>query len=113
MAFCSPGDEVIHALHGFEMYPIMTKICWCAESVLASEIDYKINIDSVIKQYNTIQQRLIFIANPNNPTGTYLNKHELRLLNEYRLPRNIVVVIDTAYAEFADAEDYDKTFEFG
>jgi len=43
LAFCSPGDEVIHAKHGFEMYPIMTKYAG-AESVLASEIDYKVTL---------------------------------------------------------------------
>ena len=107
LAFCSPGDEVIHAQHGFEMYPILAKYAG-AESVLASEIDYKVSIDSIINNIND-STKVIFIANPNNPTGTYLNKNELRLLMS-KIPSNIVVVIDTAYAEFADADDYDKTF---
>jgi len=107
LAFCSPGDEIIHAQHGFEMYPILTKYAG-AESVLASEIDYKINIDSVINNINE-STKVILIANPNNPTGTYLNQIELRLLMK-KVPSNIVVVIDTAYAEFADADDYDNTF---
>ena len=107
LTFCSPGDEVIHAQHGFEMYPILAKYAG-AESVLASEIDYKINIDSIINSIND-STKIIFIANPNNPTGTYLNHIELRLLMS-KVPSNIVVVIDTAYAEFADADDYDKTF---
>ena len=107
LAFCSPGDEVIHALHGFEMYPILAKYAG-AESVLASEIDYKISIDSIINNIND-STKVIFIANPNNPTGTYLNQIELRLLMS-KIPSNIVVVIDMAYVEFADADDYDKTF---
>ena len=107
LTFCSPGDEVIHAQHGFEMYPILAKYAG-AESVLALEIDYKINIDSIINSIND-STKIIFIANPNNPTGTYLNHIELRLLMS-KVPSNIVVVIDTAYAEFADADDYDKTF---
>ena len=107
LTFCSPGDEVIHAHHGFEMYPIITKYAG-AESVLASEIDYKISIDSIIKNI-TNSTKIIFIANPNNPTSTYLNQTELKLLMR-RIPENIVVVIDAAYAEFADANDYDKTF---
>ena len=107
LTFCSPGDEVIHAQHGFEMYPILAKYAG-AESVLASEIDYKINIDSIVNSIND-STKIIFIANPNNPTGTYLNHMELRLLMS-KVPSNIVVVIDTAYAEFADADDYDKTF---
>ncbi len=107
LAFCAPGDEVIHAQHGFEMYPIVTKYVG-AESVLASEIDYKISIDSIINKLSN-STKIILIANPNNPTSTYLNQAELRLLMS-KIPNNIVVVIDTAYAEFADAKDYDKTF---
>mgnify|MGYP001242280382 CR=1 FL=1 len=109
LTFCSPGDEVIHAQHGFEMYPIMTKYAG-AESVLASENDYKININSVIENI-TESTKIICIANPNNPTGTYLSRMELKMLIK-KIPKNIVVVIDTAYAEFADAVDYDKTFDF-
>ncbi len=107
LTFCSPGDEVIHARHGFEMYPIITKYAG-AESILASEIDYKISIDSIIDKISN-STKIIFIANPNNPTSTYLNRDELRLLLN-QIPNNIVVVIDAAYAEFVDAYDYDKTF---
>ena len=107
LTFCSPGDEIIHAKHGFEMYPIMTKYAG-AESILASEIDYKISINSVIENI-TDATKVIFIANPNNPTSTYLNHNELRTLMN-QVPSNIVVVIDMAYAEFADADDYDNTF---
>ena len=107
LTFCSPGDEVIHAQHGFEMYPIVTKYAG-AESVLASEIDYKISIDSIVDRISN-STKIILIANPNNPTSTYLTQAELRLLMN-KIPNNVVVVIDTAYAEFADAKDYDKTF---
>ena len=107
LAFCSPGDEIIHAKHGFEMYPIIAKYAG-ADSVLASENDYKINIDSIIDNISD-STKIIFIANPNNPTGTYLNQKELRLLMD-KIPTNIVVVIDMAYVEFADATDYDNTF---
>ena len=107
LTFCSPGDEVIHAEHGFEMYPIITKYAG-ALSVLASEIDYKINIDSIIEKISETT-KIIFIANLNNPTSTYLSYSELRLMMN-KIPNNIVVVIDAAYAEFADAKDYDKTF---
>lgn len=107
LAFCSPGDEIIHAQHGFEMYPIMAKYAG-AESIKASEDDYKISIKSVINKISD-STKIIFIANPSNPTGTYLNKVELRsFINQ--VPKHIIVVIDAAYAEFADAKDYDKTF---
>ncbi len=107
LAFCSPGDEIIHAIHGFEMYPIITKYAG-AESVLASEEDFKISIKSILENIRS-STKIIFIANPNNPTGTYLNKKELFSLIK-KVPKNIVVVIDTAYAEFADAQDYDYGF---
>ena len=109
LAFCSPGDEIIHARHGFEMYPIITKYTG-AESVIASEIDYKVSINSILDNISQAT-KLIFIANPNNPTGTYLKKSELEFLIS-KVPKNIIVVIDTAYAEFADAKDYDKSFKF-
>ena len=108
LAFCSPGDEIIHAEHGFEMYPIITKYVG-AESILASEIDYKIDTSSILKKIND-STKLIFIANPNNPTSTYLNKQELENLLK-QIPKNISVVIDTAYAEYVDAEDYDRSFD--
>ena len=75
LSFCSPGDEIIHAKHGFEMYPIITKYVG-AESVLATEDDYKINPSSIVDKINE-STKLIFIANPNNPTSTYLNKNEV------------------------------------
>jgi len=108
LAFCSPGDEIIHAIHGFEMYPIITKYVG-AESVLASEDDYKISTQSILDNINS-STKLIFIANPNNPTSTYLNRLELRSFIK-KIPNNIVIVIDAAYAEFADADDYDSSFD--
>ena len=108
LALCSPGDEIIHAKHGFEMYPIIAKYVG-AESILANEQNYKLDINSVLKKI-THSTKVILIANPNNPTGTYLSGIELNRLIK-RIPKNIVVVIDTAYAEFADAKDYDKTFK--
>ena len=107
LAFCAPGDEVIHALHGFEMYPIIAKYAG-AESVLASETNYKIDTQSILNNINE-STKLILIANPNNPTSTYLNHAELRSMMN-KIPNNIVVVLDAAYAEFADAKDYDNTF---
>jgi Histidinol-phosphate/aromatic aminotransferase and cobyric acid decarboxylase len=76
---------------------------------LASKIDYKLDSKSVISNIRQAS-KIICIANPNNPTGTYLNKNELiDLIN--KIPSNIVIIIDTAYAELADDKDYDNTFE--
>ena len=107
LAFCQPGDEIIHAEHGFEMYPIITKIVG-AISKLAKEKNYKVSVKSICDQI-TDATKLIFIANPNNPTGSYLSKKELRKLMSI-IPKHIVVVIDCAYAEYVNQDDYDNDF---
>ena len=106
-AYAGPGDEVLHTEYGFLMYPISARACG-ATPVSAIETSLTANVDTLLAAV-TERTRILFIANPNNPTGTYLNNNELRLLMS-KIPSNIVVVIDTAYAEFADADDYDKTF---
>ena len=109
LAFCHSGDEVIHAKHGFEMYPIIVKAVG-AVSVIAEEINYKVSIDSILQQI-TPSTKIMFIANPNNPTGTYLNRNDLSELF-LRTPKNIVVVIDGAYSEYAINDDYESSFNF-
>ena len=107
LAFCRSGDEIIQAQNGFEMYSIIAKIVG-ATTKFAQEINYAISIDSIIKQINE-STKLIYIANPNNPTGTYLNHSEIRNLMKL-IPKNIVVVLDGAYAEYVLQKDYDKGF---
>ena len=107
LSFCQFGDEIIHAEHGFEMYPIIAKIVG-AVSKLAKEEDYKINVQSICDQL-TPATKLIYIANPNNPTGSYLSKQEIRDLMT-KIPRHVVVVLDGAYAEYVMEEDYDIDF---
>ena len=108
LAFCQDGDEIIQAEHGFEMYPIISKIVG-ATSKLAKENDnYKITVDSICDQI-TAGTKLIYIANPNNPTGTYLKRDEIiKLLKT--IPKHIVLVIDGAYAEYVLEDDFDKSF---
>ena len=107
LSFCQPGDEIIHAEHGFEMYPIIAKIVG-AVSKLAKEENYKVSVDSINDQI-THATKLIYIANPNNPTGSYLSKKDLRKLMLI-IPKHIIVVIDGAYAEFVEQDDYDNDF---
>ena len=107
LAFCKAGDEIIHAEHGFEMYPIIAKVVG-ATSKLAKEENYKVSVESICDQL-TPATKLIFIANPNNPTGTYLSKKEIRQLI-HKIPKNVVVVLDCAYAEYVEQEDYDSDF---
>ena len=108
LAFCQDGDEIIHAQHGFEMYSIITKIVGATSKLVREDENYKVSISSILDQV-TASTKIIYLANPNNPTGTYLNRNEiLDLLN--RLPKNILLVLDGAYAEYVTNEDYDKGF---
>ena len=107
LSFCQAGDEIIHAEHGFEMYSVITKVVG-AVSKLAKEFNYQITVSSICDQL-TPATKLIYIANPNNPTGSYLSKEEIRELM-LKIPKNIVVVIDGAYAEYVEQDDYDADF---
>lgn len=107
-AYAGPGDEVLYSDHGFLMYYIAAKTTG-ATPVTAPEIDLTANVDSLLAAV-TEKTKIVFLANPNNPTGTYINKDELRRLHT-GLPKNVVFVIDAAYAEFIDEADYDAGIE--
>ena len=102
-AYAGPGDEVLHTEHGFLMYPIAAKAVG-AKPVSAPETGLKADIDALIQRV-TGATRLLFLANPNNPTGTYLSGAELRRLRD-ELPSGVLLVIDAAYAEYVTPEDY-------
>ena len=102
-AFLNEGDEAVISEFGFIMYKIST-LGAGATPVIAKETDYTTNIDSYIKAV-TDKTKICFIANPNNPTGTYISKEEIiRLRNS--IPQDIIIVIDSAYAEYIEQEDY-------
>ncbi|MEE3626604.1 histidinol-phosphate transaminase [Nitrospirillum sp. BR 11752] len=102
-AYAGVGDEVLHTVHGFAIYPISARFAG-ATPVAAPERDLKTDVDALLARV-TPHTRVVFIANPNNPTGSYLNKDELRRLHA-GLPENVLLVIDAAYAEYVDAPDY-------
>ena len=102
-AYVGPGDEVLYSRHGFLMYPIAAKACG-ATPVIAAEDNLTTSVDHLLAAV-TPRTRMVFIANPNNPTGTYLSHAEvLRLRRE--LPADTLLVLDEAYAEFVTADDY-------
>jgi len=108
LSFCKDGDEIIQAEHGFEMYPIIAKVVGATSKYAKEDSNYKISVDSICNQI-TEATKLIFLANPNNPTGTYMNRNEIvNLMNQ--IPNHIVLVLDGAYAEYVMEEDYDKGF---
>ncbi len=103
-AFAGAGDEVIYSKHGFLMYPI-TALAMGARPIAANEKYYTTHIDSLLSKV-THRTKIVFIANPNNPTGTYIAYEELKRLRD-NLDEDILLVIDAAYAEFVTKDDYD------
>lgn len=103
-AYAGPGDEVIHTAHGFLMYGIYARSVG-ADPVVVNESDLSADVDAILAAV-TDATKLVFIANPNNPTGTVLSSAKLGRLRD-ALREDIVLVIDGAYAEFMDESDYD------
>lgn len=102
-AYLEEGDEVIISEFGFLMYPIVT-LGAGAVPVYAKDRDYRVDVDAILAAVSK-RTRIVFLANPNNPTGTYLAKSELLRLHK-GLRDDILLVIDSAYAEYVNAPDY-------
>jgi histidinol-phosphate aminotransferase len=101
-AYAGPGDEVIYTEHGFSMYPILAHAAG-AVPVKVAERERVVDVDAILAAV-TPRTRIVFIANPANPTGTMISEAEtLRLARA--LPGNVVLVLDGAYAEFVDGFD--------
>ena len=104
--FLEPGDNIVQGEFGFGAYAIGARACQ-AEVRMAHEPDYRIDVDEILKHVDA-RTRLVFIANPANPTGTWIPGSEIRRLHA-ALPPSVVLVLDGAYAEFAR----DPAFEDG
>lgn len=107
-AYAGPGDEVLHTEHGFLMYAISAKAAG-AIPVTAPETDLKADVDALLAAVSD-RTRLLFIANPNNPTGTYLTGDELADLRK-GLRDDVLLVVDAAYAEYVAETDYTDGLE--
>ena len=101
--FLNPKDEVVVPEYSFLMYRIYSKIVG-AKVVFAKEINFKVSVKEILKKI-TKKTKIVFIANPNNPTGTYLTKKEVLELRK-KLNKKILLVIDDAYAEYMKNVDY-------
>ncbi len=100
-AFAGPGDEVLYVRHGFAVYDIAARRVG-ATPVVAPDVDYTCEVDAVLAAV-TPATRVVFLANPNNPTGTIIPASEVRRLHAGLRP-DIVFALDAAYAEFAEGE---------
>src|SRR5690606_18022086 len=96
-AYAGPGDEVLYSRHGFLMYPIAAKSAG-ATPVSAPETNLTADVDALLAKVNE-RTRIVFLANPNNPTGTYLSRDAVKRLHA-GLPAQVLLVIDAAYAEY-------------
>ena len=103
-SFAGPGDEVLYSRHGFLMYPINAQAAG-ATPVAAPEQALTTDVDALLERV-TERTRIVFVANPNNPTGTYLGAAEMARLHA-GLPPSVMLAIDAAYAEFVNRNDYE------
>lgn len=106
--YAGPGDEVICTRHGFLMYPIAAQAAG-ADLVMVPERNLTADLDAILAAV-TPRTRVIFLANPNNPTGTYVSRDAVRRLHR-ALPKNCLLVLDAAYAEFVARNDYEPGIE--
>ena len=107
-AYLGPGDEGLYTTHGFLVYPIAILACG-ATPVVAKEINYTADVDELLKKV-TPRTKVVFLANPNNPTGTYVPFQEVRRLRE-KLPSDVLLVLDAAYGEYVKRNDYEMGLE--
>jgi histidinol-phosphate aminotransferase len=98
-AYIGPGDEAIHSEHGFLVYPIAIRAAG-GTPVIAPETVLTADVDAVLARV-TERTRVVFLANPNNPTGTYLPRGELERLHA-GLPADVLLVLDQAYADYLE-----------
>jgi histidinol-phosphate aminotransferase len=107
-AYCGPGDELLYSQFGFLMYPI-NALGVGAQPVAASEKDHRCDVDAMLAKV-TARTRVVCVANPNNPTGSYITKDDVRRLHA-ALPKGVLLVIDAAYAEYVSRNDYESGVE--
>ena len=107
-AYLQDGDEAIHTTHGFLVYPIVT-LGAGATPIVAAEKDFTADVDAILAKV-TLKTKIVFLANPNNPTGTYIPFDEVKRLHA-GLPKHVLLVIDAAYAEYVRRNDYEAGIE--
>lgn len=107
-AFLRDGDEAIYTTHGFLVYPIAT-MGTGAKPIAAPEKDFTASVDAILKAV-TPATKIVFLANPNNPTGTYIPFDEVKRLHK-GLPSHVLLVLDAAYAEYVQRNDYESGIE--
>ncbi|CAN7380889.1 histidinol-phosphate transaminase [Pararhizobium sp. LjRoot255] len=106
--YLAPGDEGIITEHGFLVYKIQIMASG-ATPVIVKEKDCRVDVDAILAAV-TEKTKIVFIANPGNPTGTYVPVEDIRRL-QAGLPKNVILVLDAAYAEYVRRNDYEAGLE--
>ncbi|WP_412059113.1 pyridoxal phosphate-dependent aminotransferase [Bartonella sp. DGB2] len=105
ITYLERGDCAIMSKYGFETYKIQT-IAAGATPILIDEHDFRVDIEAIIASVHANPHcKVVFIANPGNPTGTYLIHEEIKHL-QANIPPHVLLVLDSAYAEFVEDEAY-------
>lgn len=107
-AYAGAGDEVLISEHGFLMYEIYAK-SFGATVVKAPEKNLRTDVDALLARV-TPRTKIVFVANPNNPTGSYITRAELKKLHA-GLPPHVILAVDGAYAEYPEEPDYSDGIE--
>jgi len=102
--YAGPGDEVIYVRYGFSVYDIAARRCG-ATPVVAPDADYGTDVDALLALV-TERTRVVFLANPNNPTGSFLPRGDIARLHA-ALPPSVLLVVDQAYGEYVAPDDED------
>ena len=107
-AYLRDGDEAIHTTHAFLVYPIVI-LGSGATPIVAAEKNYTADVDAILAAVSE-RTKIVFLANPNNPTGTYVPFDEVKRLHR-ALPPHVLLVLDAAYAEYVCRNDYEAGIE--
>lgn len=107
-AYCRPGDEVLHNQYGFILYPILARAAGAIPIAVPAQ-ELRADVDALLERI-TQRTRIIYLDNPNNPTGSYLSEDEVLRLHA-GLPSHVLLVLDAAYAEYVRVADYTPGLE--
>lgn len=102
-SYVGEGENIVHSQHGFLMYAIYAKTAG-GEAIAAPEKNLTADVDALLNAVND-KTKILFLANPNNPTGSYLKRDEVLRLHG-GLPKDVILVLDAAYAEYVDDPEY-------
>jgi histidinol-phosphate aminotransferase len=107
-AYLGPGEEAVYSEHGFLMYKIAT-LSSGGKPISVQEKNYRADVDAILAAVRP-NTKVVFLANPNNPTGTYLPHDEIRRLHR-GLPAHVLLLLDAAYSEYVRRNDYEAGLE--